>query len=130
MKSKSGITLQFIPYAELAYLTSYQRVKKLIDLAVQDRVLLIQGRLAPEEETDLIRETMRHIRESKKSKFKGIELATFTPQVKNLSLMQSLRENFAKSLLGERDVLTVIGPATLVKEIKKDPAKIQLLLRK
>jgi len=130
MKNNKSVTLQFIPYAEIAYLTSFQRVKKLIDLAMENRVVLIQGRLAPEEEADLIQETMKYIGKSKSSRFKGIELATFMPQTKNLSMMQTIRENFAKSLLGERDVLTIIGPATVVREIKKDPTKIQLLLRK
>ena len=32
-------------------------------------------------------------------------------------------------LLGDRQGLTVIGPATIVKEIKKDPNKIELLTK-
>jgi len=32
-------------------------------------------------------------------------------------------------LVGERDALTIIGPATIVKEIKRDPSKMQLLLK-
>jgi hypothetical protein len=31
--------------------------------------------------------------------------------------------------LGERQGLTIIGPASIVKEIKKDPNKIQLLTK-
>ena len=126
---KNSLTLQFIPYTEIGYMTSYQRVKRLIDLAASgDRVILLQGRLAPAEEADLIQETMKQI--GKRARFKGIELATFEPKSKNLSFTQSIKENFAKSLLGERDVLTIIGPANIVRDIKKDPTKIQLLLRK
>jgi len=123
-----GITLQFVPYAEIAYLSSFRRVKQLVDMATADRIILIQGKLAPEEEADLISETMKKIKGS--SRFKGIELATFSPQLKNLSAFQSIKESFARALVGDRDVFTVIGPATLVKEIKKDPTKLQLLLRK
>lgn len=124
-----GITLQFVPYGEIAYLSSYQRVKRLLDLATEDKILLIQGKLEPEEEADLIQETMKQI--SRKSKFKGIELATFAPKSKSLPFMQSIRENIARTLIGgDRDVFTIIGPATLVREIKKDPTKLQLLLRK
>ena len=36
---------------------------------------------------------------------------------------------FLASLLGDRQGLTVIGPATIVKEIKKDPNKIELLTK-
>lgn len=124
------IILQFLPYAEIAYLSSYQRVKKLVDLASEGKILLIQGKLEPEEEADLIAETMRVIGK-KSSKFKGIELASFVPKTKNLTFAQSMKENLIRTLLGsDREVLTIIGPATLVREIKKDPTKIQLLLRK
>ena len=123
----NNVTLQFIPYAEIAYLTSYQRVKRLVDLASENKILLLQGKLAPEEEADLIAETMRKIGKSKK--FRGIELASFVPKVKNLSIMQNIIEKLASSL-GDRDVLTIVGPATVVREIRKDPTKIQLLLRK
>lgn len=128
-KMAKGITLQFVPYGEIAYLSSFQRVKRLIDLAAEDKILLVQGKLAPEEEADLIQETMKKIKSS--SRFKGIELASFVPKTKNLPLAQSIKENLARALLGsDRDVFTIIGPATIVREIKKDPTKLQLLLRK
>jgi len=129
-KRKSGVTIQFIPYAEIAYLTSFKRVKKLVELAIENKILLIQGKLAPEEEADLIEETMKHIGKSRSSKFRGIELATFSPKTKDLPFFTSMRERMATTLFGERDVITIIGPATVVREIKKDPTKIQLLLRK
>jgi len=124
-----NVTLQFVPYGEIAYLSSFQRVKKLIDLATEDKILLVQGKLAPEEEADLIAETMKKIRGS--SRFKGIELASFSPKAKNMPFGQTIKENLARALLGSnRDVFTIIGPATVVREIKKDPTKLQLLLRK
>lgn len=122
------VTIQFIPFGEIAYLTSYKRIKKLIDIVSEDKILLIQGKLAPEEEADLIEETMRKI--GKSSKFKGIELVSFIPETKGLTFFQSFREKVASSLVGNREAMTVIGPATVVREIKKDPTKIQVLLRK
>lgn len=123
------ITLQFIPYSEIAYLSSYQRVKKLLELTTENKILLIQGKLAPEEEADLIQETMKKIKTN--SKFKGIELTNFLPKTKELPFIQSMKETIARALLGsDRDYLTVIGPATVVREIKKDPTKLQLLIKK
>jgi len=37
-----------------------------------------------------------------------------------------LRKNLVEFLLGDRQGLTIVGPATIVKEIKQDPDKIQL----
>ena len=129
-KRSKGVTIQFIPYSEIAYLSSYKRVKKLVDLAIENKILLVQGKLAPEEEVDLIEETMKRISKSKRSKFRGIELATFSPKSQNMPFFNAFRERLATTLFGDRDVITIIGPATIVKEIKKDPTKIQLLLRK
>lgn len=122
------ITIQFIPFGEIAYLTSYKRIRKLLDVVSEDKIILIQGKLAPWEEADLIEETMKKI--GKSSRFKGIELVSFIPEIKDLSFFQSMKEKLAARLVGNRDTLTIVGPATLVREIKKDPTKIQVLLRK
>ncbi|MBS3073676.1 DUF2073 domain-containing protein [Candidatus Pacearchaeota archaeon] len=127
----NDLTIQFIPYSELAYLTPYRRVKKLLELVSENKILIIQGKLAPEEEADLIQETMKQIRESKsRKKFKGIEIATISPKSKDLSIMQNITEKLATTFFGGRDMITIIGPATVVKDIRKDPSKIELYLRK
>ncbi len=130
-RRKNGITIQFIPYAEIAYISSFKRIKMLVNLAVENKILLIQGKLAPSEEADLIEETMKYIGKRGSSKFKGIELTTFSPQSSQaLSFFTTFKERVATTMFGNRDVITVIGPATIVREIRKDPTKIQLLLRK
>jgi hypothetical protein len=119
------VTLQFVPYHEIEDLGSARRVKKLIDIVKESKIVLLQGRLKKEEETDLIAITMEEVGD----KFKGIELAVINPTDKNMAGMKRLRNNFFGFLLGDRQGLTVIGPATLVKEIKKDPNKIELLTK-
>ena len=119
------VTLQFVPYHEIEDLGSARRVKKLIDIVKESKIVLLQGRLKKEEETDLIAITMEEVGD----KFKGIELAVINPSDKNVAGVKRLRNNFFGFLLGDRQGLTVIGPATLVKEIKKDPNKIELLTK-
>ena len=58
--------------------------------------------------------------------FKGIELAVIYPQSHNAAFFQKVRQSFINALLGDRQGLTIIGPASIVKEIKKDPNRIQL----
>ena len=41
-----------------------------------------------------------------------------------------MKLGMARALVGNRDQLTVVGPASIVKEIKKDPSKIDLMLKK
>lgn len=117
------LTLQFIPYAEIENLGSARRVKKILDIVKQDKIVLLEGRLKKEEETDLIQITMEEI----DNKFKGIELSVIDPENKEDRLLKKMRKGLLNMLLGDRRGLTIIGPASIVKEIKKDPHKIELL---
>ncbi len=63
------------------------------------------------------------------SNFKGIELGVIYPENKNTDPLKKLKSSIATLLLGNRIGFTVIGPATVIKEIKKDPNKIQLFTK-
>jgi len=117
------VTLQLLPYTEIETLTSVGRIRKLLNIAREDKIVLLQGRLSKEEEGELIRATMEEIDDA----FKGIELAVIDPATANMSGLQKFRNSLISTLLGDRQGLTVIGPATVVRKIKKDPHKIELL---
>ena len=119
------VTLQFVPYNEIADLGSARRVKKLIDIVKENKIVLLQGRLKKEEETDLISIAMEEFG----AKFKGIGLAVINPESKEHSGIKRERDNFFGFLLGDRQGLTGIGPASIVTEIKKDPNKIELFTK-
>ena len=123
----SKLTIHFMPYDEIEDLDSQGRIKKILKLVLGDRIIFLQGRLKPEEEARLIEDTMVMIGHIKG--FKGIELAVLNPS-KGTGLFDELKKGLAKALLGDRDAMTVIGPASMVKEIKKDPSKIELFLKK
>jgi len=116
------LTLQFVPYAEIEELGSARRVKKLLDIVKQNKIILLEGRLKKEEETDLIAITMEEIDD----KFKGIELAVINPEKKDQNFFRAVRSGITNMILGNRQGFTIIGPATVVKQIKKDPDKIEL----
>lgn len=119
------VTIQFIPYTQIEGLSSLGRIRKLLNVAKEDKIVLLQGRLRKDEETELIKATMEEIN----AEFKGIELAVINPTAESLSGMQRLRNGFANMFLGNRMGMTVIGPANVVKQIKKDPDKIELFTR-
>jgi len=116
------LTLQFIPYSDIEQLGSDDRVHKLLKLVKEEKIVLMQGRLHPEEETLLIQRTLSEVNDT----FKGIELCTIYPEAKDLRLFGRMKKEMTKMLLGNRDGVTIIGPATIIKDIKKDPNKIML----
>jgi len=126
-KSKNKITLSFIPYADIAKLESIDRIKKILDIVLKNRIVILQGRLEPTEETSLIQSTMALV--GKIKRFRGVEIAIIQPN-NQIGLLDRLKIGVARALVGQRDVLTIIGPAAIVKEIKKDPSKIDLMLKK
>ena len=117
------LTLQFVPFSEIETLSAVGRIRKLLNIAKENKIVLLQGRLKREEEAELIKATMEEINEE----FKGIELGVIHPDSKNLRGIQKVRNDFYNFLLGDRQGITIIGPASIVKDIKKDPHKIQLL---
>ena len=120
------VTLQFIPYTEIEGLSSLGKIRYLLSIAKQNKIALLQGRLKKEEETELIKATMEEINKD----FKGIELAVINPSnVKDLGALTKLRYGLISTLLGNRQGLTIVGPASIVKQIKKNPKKIELLTK-
>ncbi|MBS3163507.1 DUF2073 domain-containing protein [Candidatus Woesearchaeota archaeon] len=120
------LTLQFIPSHELSSLGEEEKIKKLLACVKSNNIVVLDARLKAEEEASLIKYTMGMIN----NKFKGIEIATINPSDKTLQGFDKFRVNLASMILGREQGLTVIGPATIIKEIKKDPNKIQLFTKR
>ena len=119
------LTIQYVPFEELSYLEQDKKIQKLLRIVKQNKVVLMEGRLSSHEEADLIEATMEMV----DSKFKGIEISSFNPLEKNNTKKQP--QDIVKKLLmnliwGKRRGLTLIGPANIVKEIRKDPNRMQL----
>ena len=74
------ITLQVVPFSEIQGLSSVGRIRKLLNIAKENKSVLLQGRLKKEEETELIKTTMEEINKD----FKGIELAVIYPSIPGL----------------------------------------------
>ena len=121
-RKHTSLTLQFIPYKDIGDLKSPERVEKLLGIVKQNKIILLEGRLKAPEEAELIRRTMEEIDD----KFKGIEISPVVIDNKDDAFLKKVREGLIKFLLGDRQGLTIIGPANIVKEIKQDPDKIQL----
>ena len=123
-----GFSIQFLPYSEIRDLNSHERIRRILNIVLGNNILFIQGRLKSEEEARLIGDTMAMIGHIKD--FKGIELAVIGGNGE-MSILDRMRSGLIKALSkGDLGAITIIGPATIVKEIKRNPKKIELLLSK
>ncbi|MBI2671259.1 DUF2073 domain-containing protein [Candidatus Woesearchaeota archaeon] len=115
------LTLQFIPNTEIANLDQESKLRKLISLIKSDRILVLEGGLSSYEEMQLIERTMEQINKE----FRGIEICTVSSEKRKTEFSTKIKEAILKAF-GYKSGLTIIGPASIVKEIRRDPTKIEL----
>lgn len=123
-----GFSIQFMPYSEIRNLNNSERIKKILNIIFGGNILILQGRLKADEETRLIEDTMAMVGHVKN--FKGIELAVISGNGEG-GFFSKMTSGFANILTGgDLGAVTIIGPATIVKEIKRNPKKIELMLNR
>ena len=118
------LTLQFVPYSDIKNLSSIGRIRKLLNLAKENKIVLLEGRLTRDEETELIKTTMEEINKD----FKGIEMAV-VDTTSGDDPFSRFRSTVASALVGNRQGFTIVGPAKVIKNIKRDPNKLQILMK-
>ena len=126
MAKIKGLSLHVIPFSEVQSLGIAERVKKILNLVLGNKIVILHGRLRPEVEARLIEDTMALVDHVKN--FKGIELAVIEPDLRERGVFVKMRYGMAKRLVGDNSALTVIGPASVIKDIKRDPKKLELWL--
>ena len=120
------ITFEYVPYREHANLDSDEKINKILRIVKGDKIVLMEGRLKSEEEAQLIERTMEQITRS----FKGVSFCTVYPNKKTKEeFSEKVKNAFYKILMGNRDGITIVGPASIIKEIRRNPNKIELLTK-
>ncbi|MDD5614742.1 MAG: DUF2073 domain-containing protein [Candidatus Methanoperedens sp.] len=114
-----GIQLDLISEDKLDGMTSMEKVRLILDEVRNGKILVLEKGLTPSEQNKLIELTMTEIAPDD---FSGIEIESY-PVKHNDNLFSKL---LGKTTLKTR--LTVIGPASQLKTIKKDRDLISALV--
>jgi hypothetical protein len=123
-----GFSIQFMPYSEIRDLGSDDRVKKILKIVLGNNILILQGKLKNDEEARLIGDTMALVGHLKN--FKGVELAVISGD-SGENVLGKMRSGLVRAISGgDLGAVTIIGPATIIKEIKRNPKKIELFLNR
>jgi len=118
------IDLEFIPFETLRNMTLEQQVKFIIKKTKDGKILIFDSQLTPQEEAKLISETMKHI----DKKFSGIEICSLHAD-KSENLFEKMKSLIFKSLTGKKRGTSIVGPAKIIKQIKRDPESISILMK-
>lgn len=119
------LTLRFIPRFELENWDDSKKLDRLIKIVKNNEIVLLEGKLDSRDEAELISRTMEAIDDD----FSGIEISTIRKN-DSPNVFHKLKNKVVEMLLGDRFGFTIIGPAEIVEEIKNDPDKIQLMIKK
>jgi len=104
-----------------------KRIELIISKVKEDKIIVFNTLFKPEEEAVLIKKTMENVNK----RFPGIEICSLSNNdlIKNASLLTKLRSFMVKLLTGSNQGITVIGPAKIIKKLKREPDSISLLTK-
>ncbi len=116
--------VQILSHELIGNLSSSKKIRKILEIVKKGDVVLIEGRLKSEEELSLTSQALENV----SGKFTGIEIA-FLDSVKSKSPIDTIKQGIIKILAKERLGITVIGPSKIIKEIKMNPNKLEILFK-
>lgn len=116
--------VQVLSYDFLSKLSSSEKLARILETVKKGEIVMIEGRLTSQEETDLISMAL----DSLSGRFSGVEIA-FLDSKKSKNFVDKIKDNIIKLMIGNRVGVTVVGPSKIVKQIKMDPNKLEILLK-
>ncbi len=113
-KNIDGISVNLVSRDKLGEFSSAEKLNFIIKEVKKGKVLVLEQGLTPFEQTELIEHTMKEI---KQDTFIGIEIEGYSED------KQTFMQRIFRIIKKPR--MTVIGPADLLKTIRKDSNMIQ-----
>lgn len=116
--------VQILSYELTKDMSSKTKIEKILETVKKGDIIMLEGKLKSEEETALIEKAMKNI----SKKFSGIEIASLDTR-ESKSLLEKIKQSLIKIIAKDRVGITVIGPSKIIKEIKMDPQKLEILFK-
>lgn len=116
------IKIRYLSISRLSALNIQSKVDLILEYIKNKDVLIIDGRLKSREEAELIRRTMKDLGEEFEI-FHGIEMASLYDN--NIR-----KKTFFNIFKKESNGITIIGPASIIEEMKHNPDHVELKLKK
>ena len=114
-----GLKIKYMPYEKL----KEQKFNGIVKDLRHNTIIMIDAKLSAKEEAQIIAETMRNVSDD----FSGIEFGSldFSEGSGNLS---KIKMALVEKIIGKKRGVTIIGPASIVRKIKKNPKELLLHL--
>ena len=115
-----NIKIKLVPYETIKEEKFVNILKKI----QEDTILLIDAKLSADEELHLIKDTMKNVNE----KFSGIELGSLELVNEKNGNFTKLRNTIIEKIMGKKRGLTIVGPASIIHKIRKNPKELMIYI--
>jgi hypothetical protein len=115
-----NVKIKIVPYERL----KEDKFVNVLRNIQEDTIIMIDAKLSADEELHLIKDTMKSVSE----RFSGIELGSIELVSGKNGNLSKLRTVLIERILGKKRGITIIGPATIVHKIKKNPQELMLYI--
>jgi hypothetical protein len=119
-QSSRGVQIEFISARVLPNKTSAHKVRIILGAVRENKIVVLESPLSRQEEADLITATMGSVT----GKFPGIEISSLGEEA------EGLRTAIIRMLGGKTAGLTIVGPSNLVRQVKRNPGRLNLFAGK
>ena len=123
----SKLSIDFIPMEILSKSPLDERVEIILEKIKNKKIVVLNSRFDPKDEATLIKRTMESVNRS----FTGVEICSLssTELMGNTNWLAKLKESLITLLTGNKSGITVIGPAKIIRQIKREPDRISLFIK-
>lgn len=120
MTMADNVSISLVSKKKLSTMSAKEKVSFILQEVKQDKILVLEQGLDPQEEANLIERTMVEV---DPDTFIGIEMESYRDD-----LPRDLFGRFMPKRHGPRASMTVVGPADRLKTIRKDGTTIQAVI--
>lgn len=114
------VQIEFVSAGALQGKSSAEKVRLILEAVKKNKIVVLESPLSHLEEGQLISSTMGSVT----SKFPGIEVSSLGEE------SNDLRSALIKLLGGKTSGLTIVGPSNLVRQVKRNPGRLNLFAGK
>jgi len=123
----SKLSIDFIPIEILNKSPIDERVEIILEKIKNKKIVVLNSRFDPKDEATLIKRTMESVNRS----FTGVEICSLSSSelMGDTNLFAKIKESLINLLTGSKSGITVIGPAKIIRQIKREPDRISLFIK-
>lgn len=116
-----NIKIKFIPYEKM----KREDLSLLLKDVRANTIILIDAKLKPEEESEIIEKTMESVSE----KFSGIEISSVElSREEDMTNFDRFKNALIERIIGKKRGMTVVGPGKIIKKIKRNPEELMVYM--